>query len=173
MLGKLGTGLAHTDPRKKGRTMLELFGAYGWNFGVRSMLYLANHFLVRGVNYFVPHAFSPKEFPDPDCPPHFYARGENPQYKHFGKLMAYMQRISHLIDGGTPVIPVALLHSGMFSWTDDCMFSQIPAREMAEHQIDYEVISPDVLSLGEPFPANMSSNYDFYLIVMAQSCSKR
>ena len=26
---------------------------------------------------------------------------------------------------------------------------------------------------GEPFPANMSSNYDFYLIVMAQSCSKR
>ncbi|WP_282923793.1 glycoside hydrolase family 2 [Mediterraneibacter massiliensis] len=145
MLGKLGTGLAHTDPRKKGRTMLELFGAYGWNFGVRSMLYLANHFLVRGVNYFVPHAFSPKEFPDPDCPPHFYARGENPQYKHFGKLMAYMQRISHLIDGGTPVIPVALLHSGMFSWTDDCMFSQIPAREMAEHQIDYEVISPDVL----------------------------
>lgn len=36
---------------------------------------------------FVPRAFDPAPFPDPDCPPHFYAHGHNPQYRHFGALM--------------------------------------------------------------------------------------
>ena len=58
--------------------MCEIFGAYGWNTGVKTMKYLADHFLVQGLNYFVPHAFSPKAFPDPDCPPHFYAHGKIP-----------------------------------------------------------------------------------------------
>ena len=38
-LGKLGASCGHLDPKKKGRTMCELFGAYGWNFGVRDMKY--------------------------------------------------------------------------------------------------------------------------------------
>ena len=29
--------------------MCELFGAYGWNFGVRDMKYLLDHLLCRGV----------------------------------------------------------------------------------------------------------------------------
>ena len=146
MLAKLGAGLAHMDPRKKGRAMVELFGAYGWSFGVRSMKYLADHFLVRGINHFVPHAFSPKAFPDPDCPPHFYAHGENPQFRAFGELMAYMQRTAHLISGGQHIAPAALLHSGMASWSGMSMDAEQPARELAEGQIDFDLITPDIFA---------------------------
>ena len=79
-LGKLGASCGQLDPKKKGRTMCELFGAYGWKFGVRDMKYLLDHLLVKGINYLVPHAFSMAEYPDIDCPPHFYARGNNPQF---------------------------------------------------------------------------------------------
>lgn len=71
---KLATSLGHLDPRKRGRTFCEIFGAYGWAEGLKLMKWLTDHMLVRGVNHFVPHAFSQKEFPDWDCPPHFYAR---------------------------------------------------------------------------------------------------
>ncbi|MFR6327621.1 MAG: hypothetical protein ACLUOI_01455 [Eisenbergiella sp.] len=55
--------------------MCEIFGNYGWAEGAQTMKWLTDFMLVRGINVFVPHAFSPKDFPDPDCPPHFYAHG--------------------------------------------------------------------------------------------------
>src|SRR5690625_2865634 len=70
-LAKLGSSLGHLDPKKKGRTICEVFGAYGWHEGLKLMKWITDHMLVRGVNYFIPHAYSQKEFPDPDCPPHF------------------------------------------------------------------------------------------------------
>ena len=83
-MGRLASSAAAIDRRKKDRSMCEIFGNYGWKEGVRLEAYLADHFMVRGVNHFVPHAFSAKDFPDQDCPPHFYAHGHNPQYRHFG-----------------------------------------------------------------------------------------
>ena len=77
-LGKLAASAAALEPSKKGRSMCEIFGAYGWSEGVQLEKHLLDHFLVRGINHFVPHAFSAKAFPDPDCPPHFYAHGNNP-----------------------------------------------------------------------------------------------
>ncbi len=64
--------------------------------GIGLMKWLTDHMLSRGINHFVPHSFSMKPFPDPDCPPHFYAHGNHPQYEHFGVLMKYMNRLSHL-----------------------------------------------------------------------------
>lgn len=61
--------------------MCEIFGAYGWGEGVSLMKWLTDHMLVRGINEFVPHAFSPA-FPDEDCPPHF-TRGEITHSTHF------------------------------------------------------------------------------------------
>ncbi len=91
---KLGASHAAIDPKKRGICMCENFGAYGWQSGTKEQKFLMDHFMVRGVNRFVPHAFSPKAFPDPDCPPHFYAQGENPLYRAFGELMAYNNRRS-------------------------------------------------------------------------------
>ena len=152
-LGKLGASFAHIDPKKKGRAMCEIFGAYGWNTGVRTMKYLADHFLVQGINTFVPHAFSPKAFPDPDCPPHFYAHGENPQYRHFGRLMGYMNRMCHLLNHGRPVVPAALLYHGEAEWSGGFMLDQKPVRQLLEHQIDVDIVPSDVFAHMDEFDA--------------------
>lgn len=146
VLAKLGVSCGAIDPAKHGRCMCEIFGNYGWAAGVRLEKYLADHFMVRGVNYYVPHAFSPKTFPDPDCPPHFYAQGHNPQYRHFGRLMAYMNRICALISNGRHIAPAAVLYHAEAEWTGPYMLTQKPCRLLAEAQIDYDIIPQDVFA---------------------------
>lgn len=143
LLAKLASSAAALEPLKKGRAMCEIFGAYGWAEGVQLEKYLADHFMVRGINRFVPHAFSPKAFPDPDCPPHFYAHGNNPQYRHFGKLMEYMNRVCELIDGGHSVSSVGILYHGEADWMGECMYSQKPAHILYDAMIDYDIIPAD------------------------------
>lgn len=143
-LGKLGSSAAAIEPNKKGNTMCEIFGNYGWEEGVRLEKYLADHFLVRGVNHYVPHAFSAKEFPDTDCPPHFYAHGHNPQYRHFGYLMSYMNRVCELISGGCHNAPVAVLYTGEGDWTGNYMPGDRAGHILADRQIDYDYVPQDV-----------------------------
>ena len=143
-LGKLGNSAAAIEPLKKGNSMCEIFGAYGWGEGVRLEKYLLDHFMVRGINHFVPHAFSGKEYPDPDCPPHFYAHGNNPQYRHFGALMAYGNRVLELINGGRHVAPAAILYHGESDWMGEAMASDIVGHQLYDHQIDYDYIPQDV-----------------------------
>ena len=154
LLGKLGSSHGHLDPRKNGTSMCELYGAYGWGAGTRLQKYVTDHLLVRGINHYVPHAFSPKQFPDGDCPPHFYAHGYNPLYEGFGNLMRYMNRICHLFNGGTPVTPVGLLYHAEAEWAgreEGYMLTQKPARVLHENQIDFEIIWADLFSETERF----------------------
>ncbi len=144
-LGKLGASCGHLEPKKQGRTMCELFGAYGWSFGVRDMKYLLDHLLVKGVNYLVPHAFSMAEYPDPDCPPHFYARGNNPEFPYFARLMKYANRMCDLLNGGRHVASVAVLYDGEADWTGKNMPMQKVIRQLLEHQIDLDIVSLDML----------------------------
>lgn len=140
VLGKLGSSLGHLDSRKKGRTMCEVFGAYGWAEGVRLMKWITDYMLVRGVNEFSPHAFNPGEYPDPDCPPHFYAHGRNPQFSAFGVLMRYMNRMSDLFSGGIHRAPVAILYHGEAEWSGDYMLMQKPAAILTRNQIDFDFV---------------------------------
>ena len=156
VLGKLGASAAAIDPLKQGRCMCEIFGNYGWEEGVRLEKYLTDHFLVRGINRFVPHAFSPKEFPDPDCPPHFYAHGHNPQYRHFGTLMQYMNRVCELISDGIHIAPVAILYNAESDWTGSNMYLQKPAMQLYDHQIDYDIIPADVFVEIEKYQTKFS-----------------
>ncbi len=156
-LGKLASSHAAIDPLKKGRAMCEIFGNYGWSEGLRLEKYLADHFMVRGVNYYVPHAFSPRPFPDPDCPPHFYADGHDAQYRHFGHLMRYMNRVCELISGGQAVTPVAILYHGEAEWTGKCMLMQAPAHLLADRQIDYDFLPSDVFTETERFNTDLSN----------------
>jgi hypothetical protein len=174
-LGKLAASYAAIDPAKKGRAMCEIFGDYGWAEGVRLEKYLADHFMVRGVNNFVPHAFSPKPFPDPDCPPHFYAHGHNPQYRHFGALMAYMNRVCRLFSEGRHIAPVAVLYHGEAEWAGDYMPMEKPCHLLADAQIEYDIIPPDVFaemeryktSLGERLRVN-TQEYKMLLVPYAE-----
>lgn len=151
MLGKLGSSAAALEPLKKGNSMCEIFGNYGWSEGVRLEKYLVDHFMVRGINHFVPHAFSPKEFPDPDCPPHFYAQGNNPQYRHFGCLMAYMNRVCELISGGKHVSTAAVIYHGEGDWTGKHMTSDKIGHLLSDSQIDYDYIPQDVFAERDYF----------------------
>lgn len=144
-LGKLGASSGHLDPKKRGRTMCELFGAYGWSFGVRDMKYLLDHLLVKGVNYLVPHAFSMAEYPDHDCPPHFYARGNNPEFPYFVRLMKYADRMCGLLSGGQHAASVAVLYDGEADWNGGNMPMQKVIRQLLENQIDLDVVCLDML----------------------------
>ena len=159
ILGRLGPSLAAIDEKKHGRTMCEIFGNYGWAEGLRLERYLADHFMVNGVNRFVPHAFSAKDFPDPDCPPHFYAHGHNPQYKHFGSLMGYMNRVCELINGGSYVAPVAMLYHGEAEWTGEAMLMQKPARKLLDAQINFDILPTDVFRDMEYYHTSLETEF--------------
>lgn len=158
MLGKLAGSSAAIEPLKKGNSMCEIFGGYGWGEGVRLEKYLLDHFMVRGINHFVPHAFSAADYPDPDCPPHFYAHGNNPQYRHFGELMKYANRICELISCGRHIAPVAILYHGEGEWTGDTMYSHKPGRLLCDAQIDYDYIPQDVFRNMEEFQTVIADN---------------
>ena len=115
ILPKLAVSLARVEPRMAGRAMCEVFGAYGWAESVTFMKWLMDFLLVRGVNHFVPHAFT-DNFPDPDCPPHFYAQGNNPQFEGFTVLMNYTNQVSHLLSGLSLYTEGAILYSAEGEW---------------------------------------------------------
>ena len=145
-LGKLGGSAAAIDPLKKGRLMCENFGAYGWRLGVRDMKWLVDYLVAQGVNYFVPHAFSMAEYPDQDCPPHFYARGNNPQFPYFCELMRYTDRLCNLFSDGRPVVQAAVLFEAESDWTGKTMRGSTVGKELITHQVDFLFVPSDVFT---------------------------
>lgn len=144
-LAKLASSDAQLDSYKRGRALCELFGAYGWSEGTAEMLYIANHFLSRGINYFVPHAFTPT-YENDDCPPHFYAGGKNPAYKGYAKLFGYMNTIAEKFDGGVSLPDVAVLYHDEAEWSgkpfQPC---DTVAKVLTENQIDFDFVYTDML----------------------------
>jgi len=161
-LAKLGSSLGHMDPRKKGRAMCEVFGAYGWAEGNRMMKWIQNHMLVRGVNEFVPHAFNPGEYTDGDCPPHFYAHGKNPGFPEFELLMDYTNRLSHLLSGGIHRAPVAISYHGEAEWSGDYMLIQKPAALLCRNQIDYDILPLGAMLETEIAKGQMEVNGEYF-----------
>ena len=146
-LGALAASAAAIESEKHGDAMCEIFGNYGWSEGVALEKYLADHFMVRGINHFVPHAFSAAPFPDKDCPPHFYAHGHNPQYRHFGCLVRYMERVCHLIQGGHAFVRAAILYHAEADWAGGkAQSAEAVGRVLAEHQVGYHFIPSDVFA---------------------------
>lgn len=154
-LAKLGASAAQLDPKKRGRFMCEAFGAYGWNFGVRSMKWLVDFLLVQGVNHFVPHAFSMADYPDSDCPPHFYARGNNPQFPYFAELMRYTNRMCEVFNQGQNVPVAGVLYPAEHDWMHDCMQIEDLGQVLQENQIDYELIPVDILKDPNVYGTNI------------------
>ena len=160
ILAKMASSAAHTEAKKQGRAMCEIFGAFGWAEGTVMMKYLADHFLVRGVNYYVPHAFSPKEN-DTDCPPNFYNSGKNPQYKYFRRIMEYMNRMCALTNGAIHVPTCAIVYDAELEWTNKTFTDNTDiAKTLYDAQLDYDIIPFDRLDdidetgtiCGETYP---------------------
>ncbi|MGN0174181.1 MAG: glycosyl hydrolase [Acutalibacteraceae bacterium] len=144
-LAKMCSSAAHIDPKKKNRAMCETFGAGGWAEGSKTFKWLIDFLLVRGVNHFVPHAFSPS-FPNEDCPPHFGAQGHDPQFDAFTALMKYTNKASHLLQG-THIANAAVLYHAEGEWAsrDDYMYMQVPARQLYDNHIDFDFLPIDTV----------------------------
>ncbi|MDM8210889.1 glycoside hydrolase family 2 [Mediterraneibacter glycyrrhizinilyticus] len=158
LLGKMGASCGHLDPKKKGRVMCELFGAYGWRFGTRDMKYVLDHLICKGVNRLVPHAFSMAEYPDPDCPPHFYARGNNPQFPYFAELMKYANRMCEIFQGGIHTASAAVLYNAEEEWAGENMLLEDVGRLLLTDQIDFDVVSTDMLTDQEYFKTSVENS---------------
>lgn len=146
-LAKMGASLAHISKDMQGRAMCEAFGAYGWAESCSDMKWLLDHLLVRGINHFVPHAFSPS-FPDPDCPPHFGAADKDPQFEAFGRLMRYGNKAAHLLYGGTHIADAAILYDAEFEWMNaqgSTQFMQVPAKILYDNNIDFDFLPIDCI----------------------------
>ena len=150
VLAKLAASIAHQNPHMRGRAMCEVFGAYGWAEGVPFMRWLLDFLLVRGVNHFVPHAFSP-DFPDPDCPPHFGAEGRDPQLDGFTALMGYANKAAHLLCGARHVASAAILYHAEGEWMSgigNAMSMKEPAMALYDAHLDFDIVCADTLLGG-------------------------
>ncbi len=161
-LPKLASSHAHIQPLKKGRAMCEVFGAFGWAEGLPFMKGLADVMLASGVNYFVPHAFSPKE-EDEDCPPHFYNGGKNIQYPLFKNLMDYMGRASHVLSDGIHKADVAVLYNAEGEWTGgkNQLFYDL-CRALTQGLIDFDIIPYDTLLDAQVTNGRLNINGEEY-----------
>ncbi len=143
-LPRLASSVATQSDTAKGG-LCELFGAYGWGEDVNEMLFLTNFCLARGINYFIPHAFS-MSVDDNDCPPHFFANGHNPLYMGFSSLYAYMNRASSLMMG-YPCVKPAVLYNADAYWSGKPYYGiNALAKELDENGIDFDFIDVDNLS---------------------------
>ncbi len=150
-LGKMCASLAHLTPHMKGRAMCEIFGAYGYGEDSVIMKYLIDFLLVRGVNRFVPHAFSTR-YPDGDCPPHFGVCGKDPSFEAFSALMKYTNKASHLLSDAKHIANVALLYHMDNLWAsrfENAMTCEPAAVKMFDEHIDFDIVSADMLENAE------------------------
>ena len=146
-LAKLGASMSHIEPRMKGRAMCEALGAYGWAEDTSVMKYIMDHFMVRGINHFVPHAFDSK-FPDPDCPPHFGIEGKDPSFDGFSALMRYTNKVCHLLCGAEHVSRVAILYEAENEWTSrfgNAMKATPVAKALYDAHIDFDIVPYDYI----------------------------
>ena len=164
VLGQLAASMAHQYPHMKGRAMCEEFGAYGWAEGSTLMKWITDFLLVRGINHFVPHAFSP-DYPDPDCPPHFGAEGHDPQFDGFTHLMHYTNRAAHLLYGGEHVTSCAILYHAEGEWMNrrgDSMLTQVPAKVLLDAHLCYDIICLETLERAEICDGKLQVNGEVY-----------
>lgn len=146
-LAKLGASMAHIEPNTKGRAMCEALGAYGWAEDTSTMKYIMDHFMVRGINHFVPHAFDSK-FPDPDCPPHFGIEGKDPAFEGFTALMNYTNKVCHILYGAKHIAKTAIFYPFENEWAsrfDNAMPVEKVAIELYDAHIDFDIVPHDYL----------------------------
>lgn len=151
-LPKLAVSCAALNERMHGNSVCEIFGAFGWAEGVEEMKWMTDLMLVRGVNHFVPHAFS-ATFPNEDCPPHFFGDGKNPQYKGFCRLMGYMNEMCELFSGGEAVVQCAVFYPAEADWvhtSSECLLDKI-LKKLLDSQVDADIISFDDIDKAERY----------------------
>jgi len=126
----------HQKARRNGD---ELYGAYGWNLTLDEMKWLADWFLVRGVNLFWPHAFyySIRDFRAHERPPDLGRN--NLWWKHYHLFANYTKRLCWLLTASEQVCDIAILaHHNHLPWE--------PAKTLFQHQLDFNYLEDRLLT---------------------------
>ena len=149
-LAHLASSLSRLENHMRDRAMCELFGAFGWAESVPFMKWMTDFLLIRGINRFVPHAFSVK-YPFDDCPPHFYAGGCNPQFEGFSALIHYMNAVSTLLDGADRQTPGAIFYYAENEWLSgkNFIYGDGAAKALYDAHTDYDIVPLDSLEQAE------------------------
>ncbi|MBR4471716.1 MAG: hypothetical protein IKS54_10450 [Erysipelotrichaceae bacterium] len=171
-LARMAASCAKHDPKKQGRVMCEAFGAYGWVEGLQMMKWITDHLVSHGVNILVPHAFDPADFPDWDCPPHFYAHGMNPQYPYFHVWSQYADRLCALFSKGKKISKIGVLYHGFAEWCGNTMYFQKVCKVLQQKQLDSDIISEDYLSDLKCENGKYSINGNGYDVLIVPECDR-
>lgn len=141
-LGKLGSSAAAIE--RNGDSMCEIFGAYGWAEGVRLEKYLLDHFMVRGINHFVPSCIFRKRLSGSGLPAAFLCARKQSAVPAFRRADGIWkpgagtdQRRTAYCAGCDP-LPRGKRLDG------ETMASDIVGHQFYDDQIDYDYIPQDV-----------------------------
>ena len=140
---KLASSPSHLYGMRNDLAMNETYGASGWTTGLPTMKWLADWQMVRGINFLIPHAFNPT-YPDPDCPPHFWAKGNDPQWMLFRHWADYTNRVCALLTGGRHVAPAAVLYTAESSWAGHADLIELVEAELLKAQYDFDLLDFDL-----------------------------
>lgn len=160
-LAKLASSCARLYEEKQGRSLCEIFGAYGWGESINEMLYLVNHMLVRGINAFIPHAYS-QAFPNDDCPPHF---GKSASlFGGYKLIMRYMKKMCELFETERADIKTAVLYHAEAEWSGGkYMPVDTVAVALMQRQIDFDILPADKLDCAD--------RYEYLIVPYAERLS--
>lgn len=146
---KAASSMAHHLRRP--RNSNELAGAYGHELTFDELLWLANHCLVRGQNWLIPHAYyySQRGPRRDERPPDVGLNA--PWAPLLPRFNAYCARLCRLIATAPADIRVALIASGDHA-------PDAAAQTLLQHQYDFHYL-PDALSDASLRPADLAAGY--------------
>lgn len=164
-LAKLASSVAVQSATANGKSLCEIFGAYGWGESLSDMLYLVNHMAVRGINHFIPHAFSMNLY-DKDCPPYFNGQGKNPSFDGYKVLFEYMAYLSKYSKKSYATVAVFYNAESVWSGKEYLSIDNV-AKVLTENQIEFDFIDKDNLVIADNIDDAICINgckYDYLII---------
>ena len=83
---------------------------------------------------------------DADCPPHFYALGDNPSYQGYKMVFRYMREMCEKFSGGRQIVSVAILYHAEAEWSGK-KYQPLDeaARLLTQNQIDFDIIPSEAI----------------------------
>lgn len=144
VVGRLGASCGHLYPHMQGRVMCENAGAGGWSEGLSTRKYMLDAMMVAGGNIVVPAVFDPLRNNN-HLPPFVYDHGENPQYPFQKPLMQYVNRLCHIMSGGTHRANALVYYPAEGDWCGDIQPIQHVVTPLATSHIDYDFAPWDLL----------------------------
>ena len=143
-LAKLASSEAHISPNKKGRSLVEDFALYGSVADPKIRKFVIDHLLINGINHFV-HA-------DPF--------GTSISDDYLRKLNHYTNGMCEWMQDSVHHIKAAVLYHGEAEWSGKYQLLQKPARELARHQISYDIVPADVFEDREFYRTDTSDGLE-------------